>query len=209
MGGKQKTVIHGGYGDNSICEDNETVENATSAAPFSVMTAGSRLRPIKWPRYTKRCRRRGEVSAAPYRRLHFSKDLTGLQHWSCHHRYDPVSSVLWRRCQRLQPGHAYDPDALDCAGHPEWNLTVERHLGGNWVLELGYVGTKGTRMRAYLDPDQPSLASPSNPVTATCGNAALGVPCLQPGVATGGQVVITQNTASNAGARAQFLGPSR
>ena len=45
----------------------------------------------------------------------------------------------------------------------QWNLTLQRQLGGNWVFELGYVGTKGTRLRSTFDPDQPSLASPAQP----------------------------------------------
>jgi hypothetical protein len=88
----------------------------------------------------------------------------------------------------------------------QWNLSVQRQLGGNWVLELGYVGTKGTRLRATFDPDQPAVASPSNPVNVICGNVAAGVPCLQPGVATGSPVSITQNTVANSGARAPYLG---
>jgi hypothetical protein len=66
------------------------------------------------------------------------------------------------------------------------------------------VGTKGTHLRLMSDLDQPVLASPSNPITPTCGNAAMGIPCLQPG----GQVVITENTMSNAAARAPYLGAS-
>ncbi len=88
----------------------------------------------------------------------------------------------------------------------QWNLSVQRQLGGNWVLELGYVGTKGTRLRATFDPDQPAVASPSNPVNVICGNVAAGVPCLQPGVATGTPVSIMQNTIANSSARAPYLG---
>jgi hypothetical protein len=88
----------------------------------------------------------------------------------------------------------------------QWNFSVQRQLGGNWVLELGYVGTKGSRLRSTFDPDQPALASPSNPVNVVCGNVAAGVPCLQSGVATGATVSITQNSTSNASARAPYLG---
>jgi hypothetical protein len=73
----------------------------------------------------------------------------------------------------------------------QWNLSVQRQLGGNWVLEVGYVGTKGTRLRSTFDPDQPALASPANPITLTAQN--------------GTQYTITQNTTTNAQARAPFL----
>ena len=85
----------------------------------------------------------------------------------------------------------------------QWNLSVQRQLGGNWVLELGYVGTKGTRLRSTFDPDQPALASPSNPITVTCGNTAN--PCNIP-ANTGTQYQITQNSVFNAGARAPYRG---
>jgi hypothetical protein len=74
----------------------------------------------------------------------------------------------------------------------QWNLSVQRQLGGNWVLEVGYVGTKGTRLRATFDPDQPALASPSNPINLTAQNGTV--------------YTITQNTAANAGARAPYQG---
>ena len=87
----------------------------------------------------------------------------------------------------------------------QWNLSVQRQLGGNWVLELGYIGTKGTRLRSTFDPDQPPLASPTSPVTVICGNVAASVPCLQPLVATGSPIQITQNSIANAIARAPYL----
>jgi hypothetical protein len=85
----------------------------------------------------------------------------------------------------------------------QWNLTVQRQLGGNWVLELGYVGTKGTHLRSTFDPDQPNLASPSHPITVTCGNAT--TPCNV--AANQGQTyTITQNTIANSAARVPFAG---
>ena len=78
----------------------------------------------------------------------------------------------------------------------QWNLTVQHDFGRNWFLEVGYVGTKGTHLRATYDPDEGVLASSSNPVTITAQN--------------GTKYVITQNTASNLAARAplQPLAPT-
>ncbi len=36
-----------------------------------------------------------------------------------------------------------------------WNLTVERKLGADWLLRLGYVGTKGTHLMADFDQNAP------------------------------------------------------
>jgi hypothetical protein len=74
----------------------------------------------------------------------------------------------------------------------QWNLTVQRQLGGNWILELGYVGTKGSHLRSTFDPDQPALASPTNPITLTAPN--------------GTTYTITENTTANALARAPYPG---
>jgi hypothetical protein len=55
----------------------------------------------------------------------------------------------------------------------QWNLTVQRDLGRKWVLEVGYVGTKGTHLRETRDAIQSVNATPANPftVTDTSGNS--------------------------------------
>ncbi|MBZ5614066.1 MAG: hypothetical protein LAO23_08675 [Acidobacteriia bacterium] len=81
----------------------------------------------------------------------------------------------------------------------QWNLTIQRELGRDWFMELGYVGTKGTRLRSTFDPDQATLATPQNPVTITgagCANLqAQGLSCQ-----------IVDSTVENASARAPYLG---
>ncbi len=54
----------------------------------------------------------------------------------------------------------------------QWNFTLQRDLGRKWVLELGYVGTKGTHLRETRDAIQSVNATPANPftVTDTSGN---------------------------------------
>jgi hypothetical protein len=69
----------------------------------------------------------------------------------------------------------------------QWNLTIQRALGRQWVLEVGYVGTKGTHLRETRDALQSQDASASNPV-----------------VVDGNQ--ITANTFGNAVARSRAQG---
>lgn len=69
----------------------------------------------------------------------------------------------------------------------QWNLTVQRDLGHKWVLEVGYVGTKGTHLRETRDAIQSANASASNPFTVTDTN--------------GNSYQITENTFANAIAR--------
>jgi hypothetical protein len=69
----------------------------------------------------------------------------------------------------------------------QWNLTIQRDLGRKWVMEVGYVGTKGTHLRETRDAIQSVNASPAHPFTVTDVN--------------GNNYQITDNTFSNAIAR--------
>jgi hypothetical protein len=77
----------------------------------------------------------------------------------------------------------------------QWNLTIQRELGHDWFAEIGYVGTKGTRLRSTYDDDQARLATVANPITL-------------PYACTGGAGTcpITESTAENAPARVPYLG---
>jgi len=69
----------------------------------------------------------------------------------------------------------------------QWNLTVQQELGKKWVLELGYVGTRGIHLRETRDGIQSVNATPDHPFAVTDVN---GTPHQ-----------ITDNTFSNAIAR--------
>jgi hypothetical protein len=71
---------------------------------------------------------------------------------------------------------------------------VQHSLGKEWVLEVGYVGTKGTHLRETRDSLQSQNAAPANPVQISspfCNPS----PC-----------VITTNTFANAVARSRAQG---
>jgi hypothetical protein len=78
----------------------------------------------------------------------------------------------------------------------QWNFGIQRELGRNWFAELGYVGTKGSRLRSTSDSDQPALATPQNPVT-------LPYNCL---TGAAGSCRIVDSTLENVSARAPYLG---
>lgn len=81
----------------------------------------------------------------------------------------------------------------------QWNITIQRALGHEWFAELGYVGTKGSRLRSTYDPNQATLATAANPITLT------GQACTN--LQTAGQsCTITDSTGENVSARAPFLG---
>jgi Carboxypeptidase regulatory-like domain len=68
----------------------------------------------------------------------------------------------------------------------QWNLTVQREMGKNWVLEVGYVGTHGIHLRETRDGIQ-SVDALKNPFTISDVN--------------GNNYTITTDTFSNAIAR--------
>ena len=68
----------------------------------------------------------------------------------------------------------------------QWNLTVQQELGKRWVLELGYVGTRGIHLRETRDGIQ-SVDASKRPFTVTD--------------TSGNSYTITDDTFSNAIAR--------
>lgn len=41
----------------------------------------------------------------------------------------------------------------------DWNLNIQRSFGANWLFEIGYVGTKGTKLPRFIE-DNPSISLP-------------------------------------------------
>src|SRR5271165_5388124 len=81
----------------------------------------------------------------------------------------------------------------------QWNFTIQRELGRDWFMELGYVGTKGSRLRSTYDPDEATLAPAQNPVVVPgqgCANIQ----------AQGFSCTITDTTTENASLRAPYIG---
>jgi len=68
----------------------------------------------------------------------------------------------------------------------QWNLTLQREFGRSWVVEVGYVGTRGIHLRETRDGIQ-SVDATKNPLTVTD--------------TSGNSYTITTNTFGNAIAR--------
>lgn len=74
----------------------------------------------------------------------------------------------------------------------QWNLTLQRQLPSNWILEVGYVGTHSIHLRETRDSQQSVIATPQNPLTVMGEN--------------GQQFVISSTTISNGPARSRAPG---
>lgn len=205
--GKHNTVVRGGYGIYSVREDIGAVDNLSFTSPFYPLTGNVAGPP---------------PPVGPGNFDNMGALLTGLLPplGVVSANYVPTPAIF----QGFTSGNTTEGPCFSCTvptsatnffglavplhwvvpTTQQWNLTVQRQLGGNWVLEVGYVGTKGTRLRSTFDPDQPAVASATNPITLTCGNASF--PCLQAGVTTGQTITITQNSAANSTARAPYSG---
>jgi Carboxypeptidase regulatory-like domain/TonB dependent receptor len=73
----------------------------------------------------------------------------------------------------------------------QWNLTLQRDLGKNWVLEVGYVGTHALHLRETRTNIQAALATSLHPLTVQTAN---------------GPVQLTESTVSNGPARSNLTG---
>lgn len=69
----------------------------------------------------------------------------------------------------------------------QWNLTLQHEFGKSWVVEVGYVGTRGIHLRETRDAIQSVNASPAHPFTVSDN--------------VGNSYTITTNTFANAIAR--------
>ena len=74
----------------------------------------------------------------------------------------------------------------------QWNLTMQRDLGKNWVMELGYVGTHAIHLRETRTNVQAQLATQDHPLTIQTTDS--------------GPVQITESTVNNGVARSTLSG---
>ncbi len=203
--GKHNTVIRGGYGIYSVREDIGAVDNLSFTAPFYPLSGGPST-PLAAGGLGMGCLFNTGATANCAAAGPFPLPALGV-----------VSSAFLPQASFFEgfpsgttgaPVYSGNIDGLFGLAVPthwvvpttqQWNLTIQRTLGGNWVAEIGYVGTKGTRLRSTFDPDQPALVSPANPLTLTCGSACVSGP-------PGTTYTITENTEANALARAPYQG---
>lgn len=74
----------------------------------------------------------------------------------------------------------------------QWNLTIQRDLGKQWIMEIGYVGAHSIHLRETSTNIQSKLATAANPITVTAQD--------------GTQYTITESTTANAPARSNLQG---
>ena len=211
VGGHHTTSIRAGYGIYSVREDLGAVDNLAFSPPYYPLLFPGAPGPgglanlfaanpaINFPGIPPM----GAPPTEPY--VPQPSFFTGFPATGC----TLGNGVIAGLPQQCGPGFSGNIESIFALNVPlhwvigttqQWNFSVQRQLGRNWFAELGYVGTKGTRLRADYDPDQATLATPQHPVT-------LPYACL---TGAAGTCTIVDSTVENATARAPYypIGPA-
>jgi hypothetical protein len=207
LGGRHTTSIRGGYGIYSVREDLGAVDNLAIVPPtypFGVnfLPGAGSLANLFQPSATFQ----GIPALGAPPTQAYVPTASILQGFTlATGSPTPCSFTVLEQCDPEFSGNVNSLIQLSVPLHwvvgttQQWNLTIQRELARDWFLELGYVGTKGSRLRSTYDPDQATLATAQNPVTITgqgCSNLqSQGLSCS-----------IMDSTAENVSARAPFLG---
>jgi hypothetical protein len=191
--GKHTTTIRGGYGIYYVREDVGAVDQLSFQAPFIPITFFPSQPGFNMANFYTGGSPQANPNAIPAGGVLDPKFVPVFSHFQGFPNNDPTLAPIYDGTSinlfALQnPRHFVVPNTH------QWNLTVQRSLGREWILEVGYVGTHGVHLRETSNSLQSVQASPSNPVKLN-GPLCNPNPC-----------VITQNTIANASARSRAQG---
>lgn len=181
LGGHNTTTVRAGYGIYYVREDVGTADQLSFQAPFLPITFGALnpgcLNEFFSPNAPPSCWPAGATSspnalpAAGVLDANFlpckaaflgfpGGDTTQAGQFGC--ASGSVGSIPTPYLFTLAvPRHFVTPSTQ------QWNLTIQRELGKQWILEVGYVGTHATHLRETRTNLPAKLASPTNPIAVT------------------------------------------
>jgi hypothetical protein len=176
--GRHSTTIRGGYGIFYVREDVGAVDQLSFQSPFIPIvffpqTKGFTMSdfftgtPATNPNAVPAA---GQLSAAW---LPCLSQFTGFVDSNGNPTNDTTQTGTYNSCTGPGVNPTQNLFVLEVPRHfvvpntQQWNLTIQHDLKRNWVMEVGYVGTKGTHLRETRDAIQSANASPSNPFTVT------------------------------------------
>jgi hypothetical protein len=198
--GRHTTTIRGGFGIYFVREDVGTADQLSFQAPFLPIAAapgppGSLANFFLTPP--------NNLPAAGVLDPNFVPCLGAFDRFFVNGTSTPTADTTQTPnfvCSGAGPGvipsqflfGLVEPRHFVAPSTQQWNLTVQRALGHDWVVEVGYVGTHAVHLRETRTNIQARLATPANPIILT---------------GTGGQqFTITTNTFSNGPARSNNSG---
>jgi Carboxypeptidase regulatory-like domain len=185
--GKSTTSIRGGYGIYYVREDVGAVDQLSFVTPFLPITSAAGSPGTMGTVFANSLPKGGVIDPAyvpVYSHLLGFVDANGNPTRDT--TQTPVYSGNSESYLPLEvPTRYVNPSTQ------QWNFTLQQSLGQGWVLEVGYVGTKGTHLRETRDMNQ-AVDARTNPVTLTATDGTL--------------YTINQNTLANVNARAPYPG---
>ena len=193
LGGHQTTTIRAGFGFYFAREDVGTVDQLSFQAPFLPVAFGGEP-PGSLANFFLTA-----PNALPQGGVLDPNFIPCLGAFAGFPNNDPTQAPNYV-CANGSPGVVPSqflfgltvPRHFVAPNTQQWNLTIQRALGKQWVLEVGYVGTHTVHLRETRTSIQSRLASLSNPITLTD--------------TSGNKFTITESTEANGPARSNNSG---
>jgi len=159
----ERTVLRGGYGLFYDRLSNQPPFFAVGSIPFGAFDVA--IFPTLF---------RGATFANPFPNLGLPSEFPKV----------PIVPTIAQLAAGAAPisGFFMDPN-MRTPYASQFGLNIQRELAKDWLVEIGYVGTKGTKLIQQVRIAQAQLASPTRPING-----------------------ITENTPANAALRSPFVG---
>jgi len=196
--GRHNTTLRGGYGIYYVREDIGAVDQLSFQSPFIPIvffgtTPGFNL--TNFFTGTPAVNANAVPAAGQLSSLWLPclAQFTGFVDGNGNPTTDTTQTGTYNGCKGAGVNSTQNLFVLEVPRHfkvpntQQWNLTLQREFGKSWVVEVGYVGTRGIHLRETRDAIQ-SVDATKHPLTIT-------------DYATQQSYTITTNTFSNAIAR--------